>query len=73
MQTDVIIIDCLKHLCLILDTIIKLETDNTNQDKKVNKEKKPIYFPIIYLQSQYGIKQWYSTSRSQPNFGSRKL
>lgn len=49
MQTDVIIIDCLKHKGLILDTIIKLETDNTYQDEEVNKEKKPIYFPIIYL------------------------
>jgi len=40
----------------MLDSI-RWETNNTNQDEKVNEEKRNIYLPTIpYLQPMYGIE-----------------
>jgi len=56
---DIVILDLTKNKGMILDPILRRETNEDNQNKLVDKEKKSIYEPTVpFFKEKYQINNW---------------
>ena len=58
-RADIVAIDRRRDRAMILDPTLRWESNDENQDKAVNDEKRSIYLPTVpFFREKYGIANW---------------